>query len=104
MNHATQSTPDRTAHVSQLISNIACALVDHPDKVSVEYVEDSEHTLIRLRVHPEDVGKLIGKEGRTARSLRTILIASGTKLRHRFSLDIVEETESGGNGNRGTAK
>ncbi len=100
MNHATQSNPDGTPHISQLISKIACALVDHPDDVAVEYTEDPEHTLIRLRVHSQDVGKVIGKQGRTARSLRTILIATGMKLKHRFSLDIVEETENGASGNR----
>jgi hypothetical protein len=77
-----------------LVTEIACALVDRPEGVSVEAIADGEGTLIRLRVAHSDVGKVIGKQGRTARSVRTILSAASMKLRHRFSLDIVEEGDA----------
>lgn len=73
-----------------LVSEIARALVDSPGEVVVETMSDQESTVLRLRVAPADIGKVIGKQGRTARSLRTILSAASMKLRHRFSLDIVE--------------
>ena len=77
--------------MTELITEIACALVDDPCSVSVEAIADGDSTVIRLRVAQSDVGKVIGKQGRTARSMRTILSAASTKLRHRFSLDIVEQ-------------
>ncbi|MDQ2834734.1 MAG: KH domain-containing protein [Acidobacteriota bacterium] len=77
-----------------LVTEIATALVDHPEGVSVEAIEDREGTVIRLRVAHSDVGKVIGKQGRTARSMRTILSAASMKLKHRFSLDIVEEGDT----------
>jgi len=73
-----------------LVTEIARALVDSPEIVSVETIEEGEGTILRLRVASTDIGKVIGKQGRTARSLRTILAAASMKLRHRFSLDIVE--------------
>jgi hypothetical protein len=74
-----------------LVKGIARALVDSPESVSVEAFKDGDGTLLRLRVGPTDVGKVIGKQGRTARSLRTILSAASMKLKHRFTLDIVED-------------
>ena len=74
-----------------LMREIACALVDQPESVSVESIVDGESTVLRLKVANQDIGKVIGKQGRTARSLRTILGAASMKLQHRFSLDIVEE-------------
>lgn len=74
-----------------LVVQIAKALVDVSDEVTVEVVERDGSTALRLRVAPEDVGKVIGKQGRTARSIRTILGAVGMKYQHRFSLDIIEE-------------
>jgi len=56
-------------------------------------IEDRESTVLRVRVAPQDIGKVIGKQGRTARSLRTILGAASMKLHHRFSLDILEDDE-----------
>jgi predicted RNA-binding protein YlqC (UPF0109 family) len=73
------------------VTQIARALVDIPDEVAVETVEKGESTSLRLRVAPSDVGKVIGKQGRTARSLRTILGAVSMKHRRRYTLDIVEE-------------
>ena len=79
--------------MKQLILEIVQALVDQPDGVSVELIEDRDATILRVRVAPQDIGKVIGKQGRTARSLRTILGAASMKLHHRFSLDILEDDE-----------
>jgi predicted RNA-binding protein YlqC (UPF0109 family) len=72
----------------QLVSGMARALVDQPDEVSVQAATDGEGTALMLRVAPADLGKVIGKQGRTARSIRTILSAASMKAQHRFSLDI----------------
>ncbi len=74
-----------------LVREIAQSLVDDSASVVVDATTDGDGTLLRLRVAPGEVGKVIGKQGRTARSLRTILSAAGMKLKHRFALDIVEE-------------
>ncbi|MGO4209670.1 KH domain-containing protein [Terriglobus sp. 2YAB30_2] len=79
-----------------LVLEIARALVDKPDEVVVDTLEDDGATVLQLRVAVGDVGKVIGKQGRTARSLRTILGAASMKLQHRFALDIVEEDEDEG--------
>lgn len=76
--------------MKELIEAIARALVDNPDQVQVRTVEEGQVTILELRVHPSDLGKVIGKQGRTARSMRTILGAAGTKLRRRFTLEILE--------------
>lgn len=73
-----------------LVSEIARALVDDIDAVHVETVVDQDTVVLRLQVSQADVGKVIGKQGRTARSLRTILGAASMKYRRRFALDIVE--------------
>ncbi len=89
-------TPDQTASLvaapdmKVLMTEIAQALVDTPEAVHVEAIKEAESTVLRLRVAPSDVGKVIGKQGRTARSLRTILSAASMKLQHRYALDIVE--------------
>jgi len=80
--------------VDELVREIARALVDEPKAVDVESVDRSESTVLKLRVAPGDVGKVIGKQGRTARSVRTILGAVSMKLHHRYSLDILEEDEA----------
>ncbi|HMG01874.1 MAG TPA: KH domain-containing protein [Edaphobacter sp.] len=80
-----------SASMTGLVTEIARALVDYPESVFVEAFAEDEATVIRLRVAPNDIGKVIGKQGRTARSMRTILAAASMKLKHRFSLDIVEE-------------
>jgi hypothetical protein len=76
--------------MKDLIEAIAKALVDNPDQVSVRAVEGEQVTVLELRVHPSDLGKVIGKQGRTARSIRTILNAGGMKLKKRFTLEILE--------------
>ena len=79
--------------VDDLVREIARALVDDPDAVAVETVSRDENTVLRLRVAPQDVGKVIGKQGRTARSVRTILGAVSMKVHHRYTLDILEEED-----------
>jgi predicted RNA-binding protein YlqC (UPF0109 family) len=79
--------------VDDLVREIARALVDEPDAVAVETVSRDENTVLRLRVAPQDVGKVIGKQGRTARSVRTILGAVSMKVHHRYTLDILEDED-----------
>ena len=74
----------------ELVESIAKALVDHPDDVQVKSVEGEQVTVLELRVAPSDLGKVIGKQGRTARSIRTLLGAAGMKLNRRFTLEILE--------------
>ncbi len=76
--------------VRALVEQIAKSLVDEPDQVSVQGVEGEQVTVLELRVAPNDLGKVIGKQGRTARSIRAILGAAGMKLHKRFTLEIVE--------------
>lgn len=73
-----------------LIEMIAKALVDSPDEVVVSEVEGEQTTVLELRVAQSDLGKVIGKQGRTARAIRTLLGAAGMKLRKRFVLEILE--------------
>jgi hypothetical protein len=74
----------------ELVEVIARALVDDADKVRVAEVEGERVTVIELRVGPGDLGKIIGKQGRTAQAIRTILNANATKLRKRAVLEILE--------------
>jgi hypothetical protein len=76
--------------MKQLVEDIAKALVDIPEEVSVRVVEGEQVTVLELRVAASDLGKVIGKQGRTARSIRTILGAAGMKLNRRFTLEILE--------------
>jgi uncharacterized protein len=91
MKHGTQQSPGNAENISKLLIAIARLLVDNPDGVSVEsWMEREQRTVLRLRVDPKDVGKVIGSKGRTARSLRAILGAASAKLKHQYALDIVE--------------
>ena len=76
--------------MKDLISYIAQALVDHPEEVSVTEVEGNQTSVLELKVAKEDLGKVIGKQGRTARSMRTILSAASAKIRKRTVLEIIE--------------
>lgn len=76
--------------MKELVEQIAKVLVDNPDQVSVRAVEGEQVTVLELRVAPTDLGKVIGKQGRTARSIRTILGAAGMKVRKRYTLEILE--------------
>jgi predicted RNA-binding protein YlqC (UPF0109 family) len=73
-----------------LVERIAKALVDEPEQVAVRSVDGEEWTVLELSVSTTDLGKVIGKQGRTARSIRTILGAASTKLKKRYSLEILE--------------
>jgi predicted RNA-binding protein YlqC (UPF0109 family) len=73
-----------------LIYYIAKALVDNPDQVAVNEVEGSQTSVLELKVAKEDLGKVIGKQGRTARAMRTILSAASAKIRKRAVLEIIE--------------
>ena len=76
--------------LKELIEFIAKALVDNPDSVQVTEVEGEQTSVIELKVAKEDLGKVIGKQGRTARAMRTILGAASTKARKRAVLEILE--------------
>ena len=74
----------------EVIETIAKALVDSPDEVAVREIDGDATTVIELKVASGDLGKVIGKQGRTARAMRTLLRAAGMKLKKRFVLEIVE--------------
>ncbi|OGP51668.1 MAG: RNA-binding protein [Deltaproteobacteria bacterium RBG_13_51_10] len=76
--------------MKDLIAYIAKALVDHPEAVEVSEVEGEQTSVIELKVAKDDLGKVIGKQGRTARAMRTILSAASTKVRKRSVLEIIE--------------
>ena len=76
--------------MKELVEAIAKALVDNPDQVYVRAIEGEQVTVLELRVHPSDLGKVIGRQGRTAKSVRTILGAAGMKLKKRLTLEILE--------------
>lgn len=76
--------------VRVLLEKIAKALVDAPDQVFVEPVEEDGETVLELEVDPNDLGRVIGKHGRTARALRAVLAAAGVKSHKRYALEILE--------------
>ena len=76
--------------MKELIYYIAQALVDQPDQVAVSEVEGNQTSVLELKVAKEDLGKVIGKQGRTARAMRTILGAASAKIRKRTVLEIIE--------------
>jgi uncharacterized protein len=76
--------------MKELITYIAKALVDKPEEVTVTEIEGEQTSVIELKVAKEDLGKVIGKQGRTARAMRTILSAASTKIRKRSVLEIIE--------------
>lgn len=76
--------------MKELIEYIARALVDKPDEVVVSEIEGEQTSVIELKVAKDDLGKVIGKQGRTARAMRTILSAASTKVRKRSVLEIIE--------------
>jgi predicted RNA-binding protein YlqC (UPF0109 family) len=78
------------SELKDLIEYVAKSLVDMPDDVSVNEVAGEQTTVIELKVDKSDLGKVIGKQGRTARALRTILNAASTKLKKRSVLEIIE--------------
>ena len=76
--------------MKELVEIIAKALVDKPDAVVVNTVEGEQVTVLELKVDPADLGKVIGRQGRTAKSIRTILGAAGMKMKKRLTLEILE--------------
>ena len=76
--------------MKELLEEIAKALVDSPEDVQVTEVEGEQTTVLELRVRNEDLGKVIGRQGRTARAIRTLLSAAGMKIHKRFVLEILE--------------
>ncbi len=77
--------------VKELVEDIAKSLVNSPDQVEVREIPgDGDLTTLELKVAPEDLGRVIGKQGRTARSIRSLLNAAGTKADRRFFLEILE--------------
>ncbi len=76
--------------MKDLIEHIAQALVDHPEQVSVHTLEGNQTSVLELKVAKEDIGKVIGKQGRTAQSMRDLLNAVSSKLNRRFVLEILE--------------
>ena len=84
------TAPGSTDDMRDLIEYIAKALVDAPDQVKVNEVVGEKTSVLELSVAKEDLGKVIGKQGRTARAIRTILSAASTKIRKRSVLEIIE--------------
>jgi len=78
------------AEMKELISRMAKALVDNPDQVQVTEIVGEQMSVLELRVAKEDLGKVIGKQGRTAKSMRTILNAASAKIRKRYVLELIE--------------
>lgn len=76
--------------LKELIEEMVKAIVDHPEDVYVNEVSGEQTTVVELRVSPNDMGKVIGKQGRTAKAMRTILNAAGMKMHRRFELEIIE--------------
>jgi predicted RNA-binding protein YlqC (UPF0109 family) len=87
---------DAGGDMRMLVEQIAQALVDAPEQVQVTPVEDGDATILELRVAQPDLGKVIGRQGRTAKSIRTILGAASMKFKKRYILEIVEDEEEDG--------
>lgn len=82
--------------MKELVETVCKSLVDNPDDVKVTQIDGEQTTILELRVHQSDLGKVIGKQGRTARAIRTILAAAGMKQRRRFNLEIIERFDDQG--------
>jgi predicted RNA-binding protein YlqC (UPF0109 family) len=78
-----------------LVEYVAKSLVDHPDQVDVKEIEGEKTTILELRVAEDDLGKIIGKHGRTAKAMRTVINAAATKEKKRAVLEILESDNSG---------
>ena len=76
--------------MKELVEAIAKALVDKPDEVEVRAVESEQATVLEIRVNPGDLGKVIGRQGRTAKAIRTLLGAAGMKANKHYTLEIIE--------------
>jgi predicted RNA-binding protein YlqC (UPF0109 family) len=78
--------------LKELVELIAKSLVDNPDKVRVSQLDGEQSSILELKVAPEDVGKIIGKQGSHAQAIRVILGATGMKLKKRFTLELIEKS------------
>ncbi len=83
-------TAEHMGDVRALIEQVAKAIVDSPDQVTVDAIEEDGENVLELKVAETDLGKVIGKSGRTARALRTLLSAAGMKLHKHYTLEILE--------------
>ena len=81
--------------MKELVELIAKAMVDNPDKVRVSQLDGVQSSIIELNVAQDDLGKVIGKQGRNAQAIRVIVSAAGMKLKRRFNLEIIEKEQSG---------
>lgn len=79
--------------MKELVETLCKALVDYPDDVKVTQVDGEQTSILELRTHQSDIGKVIGKQGRTAQAIRTILAAAGMKQKRRFNLEILEYSD-----------
>ncbi len=77
--------------MKEIVELIAKSLVDNPEKVKVSQLDGEQSSIIELKVAPEDVGKIIGKQGRNVQAIRVILGAAGMKLKKRFNLELIEK-------------
>jgi predicted RNA-binding protein YlqC (UPF0109 family) len=77
--------------VKELVELIVKSLVDNPDKVKVTQLDGEQSSIIELAVAPEDMGKVIGKQGRNAQAIRIIVAAAGMKLKKRINVEILEK-------------
>jgi len=80
--------------MKELVEEIAKALVDYPDEIQVTAVEGSEVTVLELRANPEDLGQIIGRQGRTVQAIRILLGAGGMKIHRRFTLEVLDGQEA----------
>jgi len=92
-NSAASTTANTSTNMEALVVAMAKAVADHPDEVSIESFEDDGVMVAELTVDPEDLGKVIGRQGRTVRSMRMILEAASEKLELPWELDIVEDDD-----------
>jgi predicted RNA-binding protein YlqC (UPF0109 family) len=76
--------------LKELIKHIVQALVDYPEQIVISEVEGRQSTVLEIKVAKEDIGKIIGKQGRTAQAIRTILNAASAKVKKRTIMEIIE--------------
>lgn len=84
-------SPDKAPALRELVLYLARALVEHPDAVVVEEVDEPDATVYELKVAESDLGRVIGRQGRTAKALRTVLSAASAKMKRRAILEILED-------------
>jgi uncharacterized protein len=82
---------DKAPALRELVLFLARALVEHPDAVEVEEIDESDATVFELKVAESDLGRVIGRQGRTAKALRTVLSAASAKMKRRAILEILED-------------